>query len=204
MSNKHMFALMLALSAAFSAADARADLTASATATGEQRGSSQDDGDSTRRLLEQFRAAQLSLADAIASAEQLHPGSRTVSVDFELSASPSYRVLTVRNNETWEDIIDANTGKAAGPETTLSLSELDAEDRSNIVALRPVRQELEDAVRVAEKAASGKALGGGLVQQDGRLNFVIVIASGDDLKEVMLQPPKTGRRGSSKYRLSQP
>jgi hypothetical protein len=86
----------------------------------------------------------------------------------------------------------------------LSLSELDDEDRSNLVALRSVKQELSDAVRVAEKAASGKALGGGLVQQDGRLTFVIVIASGDDLKQVVLEPPKTGRRGSDKYRLGQP
>ena len=59
-------------------------------------------------------------------------------------------------------------------------------------------------LRVAEKAGSGKALGGGLVQQDGRLNFVIVVLSGDSLKEVMLEPPKAGRRGSDKYRLNQP
>jgi hypothetical protein len=134
----------------------------------------------------------------------LHPGSRTASVSFERSASPGYRVLTVKENETWEDVIDADSGKASGPETTLSLSELDDEDRSNLLALRSVKQELSDAVRVAEKAGSGKALGGGLVQQDGRLNFVIVVMSGDSLKEVMLEPPKAGRRGSDKYRLNQP
>jgi hypothetical protein len=42
------------------------------------------------------------------------------------------------------------------------------------------------------------------VRQDGRLNFVIVVMSGDSLKEVMLEPPKAGRRGSDKYRLNQP
>jgi len=36
------------------------------------------------------------------------------------------------------------------------------------------------------------------------LNFVIVVLSGDSLKEVMLEPPKAGRRGSDKYRLNQP
>ena len=204
MPKKQLFAVILALSVACSAANARADLTGITTAAEEQHGSSRDDQDSNRPLLEQFRAAQLSLADAITIAEQLHRGSRTASVSFELSASPGYRVLTVKNNETWENIIDANTGSAAGPETTLSLSELDDEDRSKIIALRSVRQELSDAVRVAEKAASGKALGGGLLKEDGRLNFVIVVVSGDSLREVRLEPPKARRRGSDNYRLSQP
>ena len=73
------------------------------------------------------------------------------------------------------------------------MSELSDEDRSNIVELRSVRQELSDAVRVAEKATSGKAMGGGLVKQNGRLNFVVVVLSGDSLKEVMLEPPRTRR-----------
>ncbi len=59
-------------------------------------------------------------------------------------------------------------------------------------------------MRVAEKAGSGKALGGGLVRLNGRLNFVVVVVSGDSLKEVMLEPPKAGRRGSDNYRLNQP
>jgi uncharacterized membrane protein YkoI len=204
MPKKQLFALILALSAAFPAANARADLTNTTTAAEDRHRSPQDDDDLNRRLLGQFRAAKLSLAEAIAIAEQLHPGSRTASVSFELSASPRYRVLTVENNETWEDVIDANIGNTAAPETTLSLSELDDEDRSNLIALRSTRQELADAVRVAEKATSGKALSGGLLQQDGRLNFVIVVASGDDLKEVMLEPSKSRRRGSDRYRLSQP
>ena len=103
---------------------------------------------------------------------------------------PWLQVLTVRNNEAWEDIIDANTGRAAA-ETTLSLRELSDEDRSNIAALRSVRQDLSDAVHVAEKATSGKAMGGGLVKQNGRLNFIVVVLSGDSLKEVMLEPPRT-------------
>ena len=204
MSKNRLLAVLLVLSATFPAANARADLKASTAATEQQRGSSQDEEESNRHLLERFRATKLSLADAIAIGEQLHPGARTASVSFELSASPSYRVLTVKNNETWEDVIDADTGTAAAPETTLTLSELDDEDRNNLITLRAIKQELSDAVHVAEKATSGKALAGGLLEQDGRLNFVIVVASGDGLKEVMLEPPKAGRRGSDKYRLSQP
>jgi len=188
MSKKQLFAAVLALSAIFSVANARA-LTGTTTAAEQQPGSSQDDEDSNQRLLEQFRVTRLSLVEVIAIAEQMHPGSRTASVSFELSASPSYRILTVKNNEAWENIIDASTGNTAGPEATLVLSDLEDEDRSKIIALRSIKQELSDAVRVAEKAASGKALGGGLVKQGGRLNFVVVVVSGDDLKEVMLEPP---------------
>ena len=204
MSRKQLLLVLLTLSGAFSSANVRADAIGTTTAAHEQHGSSQDDEDLYRRLLEKFPAAQLPLAKAIEIAEQLHPGSRTASISFELSASPGYRVLTVKHAETWENIIDANTGSTVGPETTLTLSELDDEDRSKIVAFRSVRQELSDAVRVAEKAASGKALGAGLVRQDGKLNFVVVVASGDSLKEVMLEPPKAGRRGSDNYRLTQP
>ena len=121
--------------------------------------------------------------------------SRTVAIDFEMSGSPGYRVTTAKNGEIWENFIDANTGSVKGAEIASSLRELDGEDRVNIIALNSVRQELSDAVRVAEKAASGKAVGGGLMKQDGKLNFVVVIVSGDSLKQVMLEPPRVDRQG---------
>ena len=65
--------------------------------------------------------------------------------------------------------------------------------------MKSVEQELSDAVRIAEKAAEGSALAGGLMKQDGKLNFVIVIASGDRLKEVMLEPPRAGREKSARH-----
>jgi hypothetical protein len=34
------------------------------------------------------------------------------------------------------------------------------------------------------------------VKQDGKVNFVVVVASGDRLKEVMLEPPKVGQRST--------
>jgi hypothetical protein len=69
-------------------------------------------------------------------------------------------------------------------------------DLANIIALKWIKQELSDAVRVAESAADGQALAGGLVKQDGKLNFVVVIATSDRLKEVMLEPPKVGQRST--------
>jgi hypothetical protein len=65
--------------------------------------------------------------------------------------------------------------------------------------MKLVKQELSDAIRIAEKAAEGSALAGGLVEQDGKLNFVVVIASGDRLREVMLEPPKVGGQGANRH-----
>ncbi len=110
----------------------------------------------------------------------------------------SNRVRTIKNERVWENVIDANTGSVSQAEIASSLKELDREDLGNIIALKSVRQELSDAVRIAEKVAAGNALAGGLMKQDGKLNFVVVVASGDRLKEVMLEPPRVGRQGASR------
>jgi uncharacterized membrane protein YkoI len=102
-------------------------------------------------------------------------------------------VRTVKDERVWEKVIDANTGSVTEKELSSSLGELDREYLGNIIALKSVELELSDAVRIAEKAAAGSALAGGLMKQDGKLNFVVFIASGDRLKEVMLEPPRSGR-----------
>jgi uncharacterized membrane protein YkoI len=152
-----------------------------------------------RRVLEQFRTIKISLSQAVATAEHLHDGSRTADVSFEISNPPVYRVRTVKNERVWENVIDANTGSVREKEASSSLKELDREDLGNIIALKSVQQELSDAVRIAEKAAAGSALAGGLIKQDGKVNFVIVIASGDRLKEVMLEPPKVRSQGANRH-----
>ncbi|UVO31349.1 PepSY domain-containing protein [Bradyrhizobium arachidis] len=193
MSKKCLFALML-WSAALVATGAVADVSHTppdATAQGDT------EEKAIRRVLEQFRTTQVPLSRAMSIAEQLHEGSKTADVSFEVSSPPVYRVRTVKNERVWENVIDANTGRVTDKEVMSSLKELDREDLSKIIALKWIKQELADAVRVAEKAADGSALAGGLVKQDGKLNFVIVVASGDRLKEVMLEPPKVGGQGSA-------
>ena len=106
---------------------------------------------------------------------------------------------TVTNEKIWENVIDANTGSVTEKEISSSLREIDREDLGNITALKSVEQELSDAVRIAEKSAEGSALAGGLTKQEGKLNFVVVIASGDSLKEVMLEPPRVGRQGANRH-----
>jgi uncharacterized membrane protein YkoI len=154
------------------------------------------DQQSVNRELALFRGSTVSLSQAMAIAEALHAGATTADVSFDgASDSPVYRVKTLHNDRVWHHAVDAATGKIVGGEAALPLKELDAEDRSNLAALRTIRHRLADAIRVAEQAASGKAISGGLIRERGRLNFAIVVMSGSDLKEVILEPPgAAGRR----------
>ncbi|WP_084030683.1 PepSY domain-containing protein [Bradyrhizobium paxllaeri] len=147
------------------------------------------------RELELFRGSAVSLSQAMAIAEALHAGATTADVSFDGAPdAPVYRVKTLHNDRIWHHAIDAATGKPVGGEAALPLKEFDANDRSNLAALKTVRHGLADAVRVAERAAAGKAISGGLVRERGRLNFAIVVMSGNDLKAVVLEPPGAARR----------
>jgi uncharacterized membrane protein YkoI len=147
------------------------------------------------RELELFRGAEISLSQALKIAGSLHPGSRIVDVSFDGgSGSSVYRVKTFRQDRIWVDTVDAKTGLVAGNATVSSMSELNPEDRFNLIAMQSVRQELADAVFVAENNTSGKALSGGLMNDAGKLIFVIVVLSGNDLKQVMLEPPSAKNR----------
>jgi hypothetical protein len=158
--------------------------------------SAASDQQTVNRELELFRGSAISLSQAMAIAEALHAGATTADVSFDGAPdSPVYRVKTLHNDRVWHHAIDAATGKIVGGEAALPLKELDAEDRSNLAALRTIRHRLADAVRVAEQAAAGKAISGGLIRERSRLNFAIVVISGGDLKEVILEPPGVaGRR----------
>ena len=193
--------LMIGLSTPAALADLK---PAGASAEHERTMTEPEEAERDRQLLQEFRAAQLPLTQAIEIAEGLHRGSRAAAARFELSHGPAYRIITVANGETWENLIDANSGRIAPGETASSLKEFDREQRRNIIALGSVAQELSDAVRVAEKAAAGKAFGGGLIEDEGRLNFLVVVLSEDELKEVRLEPPKSGRKGARDYRLRDP
>jgi len=199
MSKKQLLAIIV-WSATLAATGAMADVAHTPLDAANRGVAAQRDAEETviHRLLEQFRTIKIPLREAVAIAEHLHGGSRTADVSFELSDPSVYRVRTVRNEQIWQNVIDANTGSVTEKEISSSLKELDREDLGNIVAMKSVKQELSDAVRIAEKAAEGSALAGGLMKQDGKLNFVVVIASGDHLKEVMLEPPRVGKEKSAR------
>jgi uncharacterized membrane protein YkoI len=199
-SKKRLLAIMV-LSATLAATGAIADVTHTLLDAANRGVAAQRDAEEAgvRRLLEQFRTIKIPLNQAVAIAEDLHDGSRTADVSFEISGQSVYRVRTVKNERIWENVIDANTGSVREKEISSSLRELDREDLDSIIALKSVELELSDAVRIAEKAAEGSALAGGLVYLDGKLNFVVVIANGNRLKEVTLEPPKVGRQGSARH-----
>ncbi|MEH2562264.1 PepSY domain-containing protein [Bradyrhizobium sp. AZCC 2289] len=156
------------------------------------------------RELDLFRGAEISLRQAMKIADSLHPGSRIVDVSFDGgSGSSVYRVKTFRLDRIWEDAIDARTGEVAGNATVSSMSELKLEDRLNLIAMQSVRQELADAVFVAEDSTSGKALSGGLMNEAGKLIFVIVVLSGTNLKQVMLEPPSASNLETLPHRSRQ-
>ncbi|MBJ7405631.1 MAG: PepSY domain-containing protein [Bradyrhizobium sp.] len=185
--------LAAALSALLVAAPAQAIVSAGSTPTalhGETDGDAEADRQAVSREIERFRSSSITISQAITIAEGRHAGATTADVSFDGgSGVPVYRVKTLHNDRIWRHIINASTGEFVGGEAALPLTELDHEDRSNLAALGAIRHRLADAVRVAERAASGKAISGGLVRERGRLSFSIVVVSGDDLKEVTLEPP---------------
>jgi len=149
------------------------------------------DDKAVARQIELFRTAQVSLSRAIEIAERAHAGARTSDVSFDGgSGAPVYRVRTFHDGQLWEHAINAATGEISTDRQVSSLKELNAEDRTNIASLSSVRQQLSDAVRVAERATSGKAISGGLTRERGKLNFVVIVVSGLDLKQVILEPPR--------------
>ncbi|MBR0974753.1 MULTISPECIES: PepSY domain-containing protein [Bradyrhizobium] len=184
--------LAISLSALLVAAPARAIVTAGTPTTlhSDTDGDAEADRQAVSREIERFRSSSISIRQAMAIAEARHTGATTADVSFDgASGVPVYRVKTLHNDRIWRHTINATTGEFVGGEAALPLAELDGDDRSNLAALGAIRQRLTDAVRVAERAASGKAISGGLVREGGRLNFAIVVISGDDLKEVILEPP---------------
>ncbi|RXT42907.1 PepSY domain-containing protein [Bradyrhizobium betae] len=195
---KNQLLALIVWSATLAATGAMADVTRTPADIESRSPAAQADVDEAamHRVLDQFRTTRVPLGQAMAIAERLHDGSRTADISFEISGQPVYRVRTVKNERVFENVIDAHTGSISHAEIASSLKELDRVDLANIIALKWVKQELSDAVRVAEQAAAGRALAGGLIKQDGKLNFVVVVATGDRLKEVMLEPPKVGQRST--------
>ncbi|HEV2159615.1 PepSY domain-containing protein [Bradyrhizobium sp.] len=186
----HLFAI--ALPALLLAGPAGATVSAGTPTAlhSETDGSAEVDRQAVSREIERFRSSSISISQAMAIAEARHAGATTADVSFDGgSGVPVYRVKTLHNDRIWRHTINATTGELIGGEAALPLTELDLEDRSNLAALGAIRHRLADAVHVAERAASGKAISGGLVREGGRLNFAIVVISGDDLKEVILEPP---------------
>ena len=199
MQRKHMFGGLLLLFSMLVSSGAMADLDERSAGAFDQSAPAHQESnpESDQDFLALFRAAPLSLSQAISIAERLHGGSRVAAITFDISSAPAYRVRTIKNKEIWENTIDVSTGRATRPELALTLNEIKAEERDNIIALRSVEQELSDAVAIAEKATVGKAISGGLVKESDHIKFVVVVLSDDRVKEVFLEPPRALSKGQN-------
>ncbi|WP_454627319.1 PepSY domain-containing protein [Bradyrhizobium cenepequi] len=145
--------------------------------------------------LELFRSTQVPLRQAMRTAEALHPGSRTTDISFEgKDDALVYRVKTVKDRNMWENSIDARSGSVTGEEVASFLNVLAYDDQLNVATLQGIRQNMSDAVTIAEKSTAGKAISGNLVNDKGKFHFVIVTVVGDDLKQVVLEPPGANLR----------
>lgn len=166
--------------------------------------------------VDRFKAAPTSLRDALAIAQAgqadgsgkdhgggrtARSGSRIVDASFNgETAAATYQVRTWDGATLRQIVIDARTGRMIRTEALSTLVDLDAADREMIGRLRGVRQELSEAVVVAERNTGGRAISAGLMLEHGRLQFVVVCVAGNDLKQVMLEPPAapTGKASNNR------
>ncbi len=147
------------------------------------------------RELDRFRRAEVSLHRALRIAEQIHPGSKTADISFEGGLdAPVYKVRTLQSGQIWESDIDGTTAEVRNSTLFSTVESLSENDRNSLVALDAIRLKMSDAVRIAERSAAGKAISGGLITKDGKLAFIIIVVSGNNLKQVTLEPASLRRR----------
>ncbi|MGJ5007267.1 PepSY domain-containing protein [Bradyrhizobium oligotrophicum] len=147
------------------------------------------------RELDKFRRTEVSLHQALRIAERIHPGSKTADISFEGGLdAPVYKVRTLQSGRIWESDIDGTTAKVRNSVLFSTVDGLSESDRNSLAALTTVRLRMSDAIRIAERSAAGRAISGGLMNKDGKLAFVVVVVSGNDLKQVTLEPSSLRRR----------
>jgi uncharacterized membrane protein YkoI len=169
--------------------------TASAAVLADESSAESSTEKAVEHQLELFRSTQVPLRQAMRIAEALHPGSRTIDISFDgKDDALVYRVKTVQDQHMWENSIDARSGSVTGEEVASFLNVLGYDDQLNVATLKGIRQNMSDAVTIAEKSTAGKAISGNLMNDKGKLHFVIVTVVGDDLKQVILEPPGANLR----------
>ena len=140
--------------------------------------------------LELLRTAKISLARAVAIADSLHPGAKTAHIKSDIVLqSLVYRVRIVKRQKVWDVVISAETGAVLHDDDVSALVDPDSEEAGELAALQSVGPGMPDAIAVAERSLGGRPVQAELRAEDGKLKFVVVVLLGDDLKEVVLEPP---------------
>src|SRR4051794_14874235 len=135
-------------------------------------------GDATSPDLRAAEAAKLSVADAIAMAEEHAKGGTVLEVSFRMQGfRPTYALRTYQDGEVWEGAIDANSGAILGPGDTTPESDLDDEERAELVDLRAAPTILAEAMKTAEEHVNGRAISGGLGATKSRIMWEVIVAA---------------------------
>ena len=149
-------------------------------------------GDATSPDLRAAEAAKLSVADAIAMAEEHAKGGTVLEVSFRMQGfRPTYALRTYQNNEVWEGAIDANSGAILGPGDTTAERDLDDEDKAELAGVRSATTTLAQAVKTAEEHVKGKAVSGGVEATKGGVVWEVIVAAKGTAWTVVIDP----RRG---------
>src|SRR3954471_21889572 len=137
-------------------------------------------GDATSPDLRAAEAAKLSVADAIAIAEEHAKGGTVLEVSFRMQGfRPTYALRTYQDGEVWEGAIDANSGAILGPGDTTAERDLDDEDKAELVGVRSATTTLAQAqaVKTAEEHVKGKAVSGGVEATKGGVVWEVLVAA---------------------------
>jgi uncharacterized membrane protein YkoI len=149
-------------------------------------------GDATSPDLRAAEAAKLSVADAIAIAEEHSKGGTVLEVSFRMQGfRPTYSLRTYQNSEVWEGAIDANSGAILGPGDTTAERDLDDEDKAELAGVRSATTTLAQAVKTAEEHVKGKAVSGGVEATKGGVVWEVIVAAKGAAWTVVIDP----RRG---------
>src|SRR4051812_8254193 len=133
-------------------------------------------GDATSPDLRAAEAAKLSVADAIAIAEEHSKAGTVLEVSFRMQGfRPTYLLRTYQNGEVWEGAIDANSGAILGPGVTTAERDLDDEDKAELAGVRSATTTL--AVKTAEEHVKGKAVSGGVEATKGGVVWEVIVAA---------------------------
>ena len=134
--------------------------------------------DTTDTDLQAAEAAKLSVADAIAVAEKHSEGGTVLAVRFTVQGfRPTYFLRTYQNGEVWEGAIDANSGALLDPRDTTPESDLEDEERAELVDLRAAPTILAEAVKAAEEHVNGRAISGGLGATKSSIVWEVIVAA---------------------------
>jgi len=147
------------------------------------------DMSSINREVEAFSHAVVSAKEAIQAAEQHVGGGNVIDIGFEGDAGPPfYRMKAYHGEAAWDLMIDAATRSVkTRAASKLGLAQ-EAEEREQVKIFKRLDFRLSDAVAVAEKYGSGRAISAGLDRVDGRLVILVVVVSEGLLKQISIDP----------------